>query len=207
MTKKIGVISDPHACAAPVREALALFKKKNVDHIFCLGDIAGYDEELDETVDLLKDAGCDSILGNHESWYIDKHSDSTDQNAAYFQCLPATMELVTEGKKIYMVHASPPDDDMNGIRLLDEHGKIIAYEKERWSKRIEAYDFDILMVGHTHQVFHEELGNKLVLNPGSTKFNHSCMILTLPGMQVEIIPLSGKKPLLSWNWSMLHNKN
>ena len=207
MAKKIGLISDPHACAAPVREALTLFKKNNVDHIFCLGDIAGYGEELSETVNLLKNAGCDCIMGNHESWYLDKHTGSMDQNAAYFQCLPTNMELVTEEKKIYLVHASPPDDDMNGIRLLNEKGKIIESEKKQWSSILENYDFDILVVGHTHQVFYEKIGNKLVINPGSTKFNHSCMILVLPEMKVEIISLSGKKPILSWNWSMMHNKN
>jgi predicted phosphodiesterase len=38
----------------------------------------------------------------------------------------------------------------------------------------------VLVVGHTHQVFAETVGGVLVVNPGSSAFNHSCAILSLP---------------------------
>ena len=63
---------------------------------------------------------------------------------------------------------------------------------------------DVLIVGHTHQVFSEQLGDVLVINPGSTTFNHTCAILTLPEMKVDIFPLSNKEPILCWNWSMFN---
>ena len=53
MSYKIGLISDVHAAAKPVSEALSIFRKNNVDEVFCLGDIAGYGDELKETVQLL----------------------------------------------------------------------------------------------------------------------------------------------------------
>ena len=58
-------------------------------------------------------------------------------------------------------------------------------------------------MGHTHQVFAEQLGHVFVINPGSTQFNHSCMILTLPEKRVEYFALQGKEILRSWNFSML----
>lgn len=53
MTVKIGLISDVHATAAPVREALAILQREGVETILCPGDIAGYGTELELTVELL----------------------------------------------------------------------------------------------------------------------------------------------------------
>jgi len=68
VSTRIGLISDPHATAAPVAEALALFKAAGVDHIFCAGDIAGYGNELEQTLDLLIEGGCRAVIGNHDLW-------------------------------------------------------------------------------------------------------------------------------------------
>ena len=64
------------------------------------------------------------------------------------------------------------------------------------------------MVGHTHQVFAETMGGVLVVNPGSSVFNHSCAILNLQDMSVEMIPLSGEKIEKTWNWGehMIYGK-
>jgi putative phosphoesterase len=69
---------------------------------------------------------------------------------------------------------------------------------------LKTFPADVLIVGHTHQVFAERLGHILVVNPGSTLFNHTCAILTLPEMTVQILSLSNKAPVLSWNWGMFY---
>ncbi len=91
---------------------------------------------------------------------------------------------------------------IKGILLLDEKGHIIFDQKEFWDDRLKFFNYDVLVVGHTHQVFAEKLGDTLVINPGSTKFNHTCAILSLPEMTCRIMPLSGKRPLMAWNWGM-----
>ena len=70
MTTRIGLISDVHATPGPVAEALTCFKSRGVEQVFCLGDIAGYGEELEETVALLITHQCRAIQGNHEAWYL-----------------------------------------------------------------------------------------------------------------------------------------
>ncbi len=104
-----------------------------------------------------------------------------------------------------MIHASPLDPLMNGIKLLDGDGKLLQREKDYWSEALGDFPSDVLVVGHTHQVFAERLGNILVVNPGSSLFNHTCAIISLPEMAVEVYPLEGKEPLLSWNFGMLGN--
>ncbi len=203
VSTKIGLISDVHATAAPVQEALAIFQGQRVDRVFCVGDIAGYGAELDQTVDLLIRSGCETIMGNHDLWYLDKPADwKTELVVAFLEKLPLWLQGTFEGKRVYFVHASPPQSFMDGITLLDENAQVLLDRKARWTKKLEGYEFNILVVGHTHQVFAEQLGNVLVINPGSTKFNHTCAILSLPELEIQIHPLSNKKPVHVWNWRM-----
>ena len=209
MPMRIGLISDVHATVSPLREALSVFQQSKVDMILCPGDVVGYGEETTETIELLKQSDCHTILGNHEIWYLDK-SGPINEITEFLENLPSVLEFNLEGKSIYIVHASPPMSYMDGIRLLDEHGDILPEEKRYWTEQLANFSHDILIVGHTHQVFAEQLGNTFVINPGSTLFNHTCGILELPSMKYEIIPLSGKTPVKAWNWGLYYsqqNKN
>jgi len=183
-----------HATPEPVAEALALFKSRDVERILCPGDIAGYGADLDHTVALLLEHDCQAVLGNHEIWHLEKHAaDKETQASCWFGSLTRVLQLTIEGKRLYMVHASPPDSVKGGIRLLDIDGNLIEAEKDRWAKHLLGFGHDVLLVGHTHQVFCEQLG--------STLFNHTCAILSLPEMSQEWFGLSGKQPVKTWNWA------
>jgi putative phosphoesterase len=156
--------------------------------------------------DLMEESSCRSILGNHDVWYLDRHPKEKDADAvSFFNTLPYVLRLTIESKKLYFVHASPPQSLMKGIHLLDETGLIIPDQKEIWEDHLKNFEYDVLIVGHTHQVFAEKLGNTLVINPGSTKFNHTCMILSLPDMNWQVVPLSGKNPVRVWNWGIFRS--
>jgi putative phosphoesterase len=202
---KIGLISDVHATPAPVNEALTIFRREGITTILCAGDVAGYGKELEQTVELLIKSQCQVILGNHDLWQLSRSDDVANGPAEeYLRSLPAVMEFSVEGKKIYMVHASPSGYFMKGIKLLDENAELLRDQKNYWADDLKTFPVDILIVGHTHQVFAERLGHILVVNPGSTLFNHTCAILTLPEMTVQILSLSNKAPVLSWNWGMFY---
>jgi putative phosphoesterase len=201
MSFRLGLISDIHADPAPLREALSIFTQQAVDQVVCLGDIGGYGEEIEATLELLEQYHCQSIQGNHEAWYLEQAPASEDDvPGRYYQSLPVIMDLSIEGKTLYMVHASPPDSLMDGIRLLDQNGNVDPAQKEAWTAYLNDLERDVLIVGHTHQVFAEQLGNTLVINPGSTTYNHSCAILDLPELKVNFIPLSNKPIAKTWNW-------
>lgn len=204
MTSKIGLISDLHATPAPVQEALSIFQRQGVDQVWCAGDIAGYAEALGQTTDLLIEAGCRAVMGNHDRWWLERNADLQDgRTHRYLAGLPNVLDMPLAGLRVLMVHASPPDSMMDGIRLLDEDGQLLAAQQAFWSERLSGVDCDVLVVGHTHQVFAERLGHALVINPGSTKFNHSCAILSLPALRVEWFALGGQTLVPSWNWGML----
>lgn len=201
--KKLGLISDPHAYPEPVAEALSIFKQEQVDAIWCTGDITGYGEGLEKTIRLLQESDCQVILGNHEINYLQKSSKVIDTDiSSYLGSLPRVIQQNIEGKTVYMVHASPPNSLMDGIRLLDQQGCIIESEKQDWTTRLSDFEHDVLIVGHTHQVFAEILGSTLVINPGSSQFNHSCAVLSFPDLNVQWFALSGQSIKKSWNWGM-----
>jgi len=198
----IGLISDVHATPAPVAEALSIFEQAGVDQVFCAGDIAGYREQLDETVALLVENNCRSVLGNHDLGYLANNADNADDRAVtFFRQLPAVIDTTIAGRRVYMVHAQPPDACHGGIKLLNRQGEVEADRVARWTGELQGFDPDVLVVGHTHQVFAEQVGDTLVVNPGSSAFNYSCAILRLPEMTVEVFPLSGKAVEKTWNWS------
>ena len=197
----IGLLSDVHATPAPVAEALSIFEREGVEQVFCVGDIAGYRDELEPTVALLVESGCQSVIGNHDLQYLDHLEDDVDDpSAAYFRQLPAFIDTSIEGLQVYLVHAHPPDACHGGIKLLDRQGEVQSDRVAQWTQALETFDAHVLVVGHTHQVFAEQVGTTLVVNPGSSAFNHSCAILRLPEMTVQVFPLSGKAIEKTWNW-------
>ncbi len=204
MSTRIGLIGDVHASPAALQQALDLFDRERVADIYCTGDIAGYFETLSPTIELLKKYQCKTVIGNHDQAWLENHPE-LEHSADYdfLSKLPHSLEFRVEGKSIYMVHAHPPDSQHGGIKLLDVNGELIAERLQEWRENLQEFPQDILIVGHSHQVFAEQLGNVLVVNPGSSQFNHSCMILELPELRVQTLALDGREIVKCWNFSML----
>ena len=147
---RIGLISDVHATPKPVAEALAIFWNAGVEHIVCAGDIAGYGNQLDETVALLIESGCHSIRGNHELMYLKSvEGDEETSVSKYFKQLPTFLDFTIDGMRLHIAHAHPPKACMGGIKLLDKQGQVRPDQKIVWTDRLAAFDFDVLVVGHT----------------------------------------------------------
>lgn len=196
----IGLISDIHAEPEALAEAFSIFMQAGVDDIFCAGDIAGYMDKLDQSIKLLIEHDCKTVVGNHDLTYLQNNEGESNDSISYLKKLPMSYEAFIEGKKIFLVHAQPPDGCHGGIKLLDKHGQLIDHRLEQWAETLSSFDYDILIVGHTHQVFVEKIADMLVINPGSTAFNNCCAILRLPEMSVDLYPLAGKKIQRTWNW-------
>ncbi len=204
MTTRLGLVSDVHSSPALLRQALEVFARQGVDDIVCAGDIAGYFDTVAPTVELLMAADCKAVLGNHDLDYLERPEQERDPAVhAYFSALPQTLELEIEGKKILVVHANPPCEQHGGIRLLDPQGEVRAERRQHWREQLDGIGFDVLVVGHTHQVYAEQIGEVFVVNPGSSAFNYSCMILSLPDLSVETFALDGREIIKCWNFSML----
>lgn len=206
MTTTIGLVSDVHSSPVPLSQALEIFEQEKVDDIICAGDIAGYYDSVAPTIELLAQSGCKAVLGNHDQSYLEKPMHENEQAVrAYLQQLPLTLHLEIEQKKLLVVHANPPAEQYGGIRLLDEQGAVRDERRQEWIARLSGVDCDVLIVGHTHQVYALQLGDVFVVNPGSSVFNHSCMILSLPDLSVRSFALGNHDIVKCWNFGMLYS--
>lgn len=203
---KIGLVSDVHSAPAPLAEAIAHFHEQQVDRILCAGDIAGYNDGLSETIDLLIEHDVQCIAGNHDESWLQRHADASGRDHEFLSGLPKTLELEIDTLKVTVVHAEPPTATHGGIKLINIEGDPIPERLEQWQDRLQDERMDVLIVGHTHQVYAMELGGTFVVNPGSSVFNHSCMILDLPDCTVQTIALSGQAIEPVWNWSKYVNR-
>ena len=203
MSLRIGLISDVHAAPEPLQLAWNVLRQQDFELIFCAGDVAGYGTELDATVKLLLEYRCRVVLGNHDLWSIWASENKFDnQTYQFLRTLPVQDNLNVADTDLCMVHGSPPDSLMEGIKLLDENGEIVPAQMAFWSEALAGCPCDVLVVGHTHQVFAEKLGKVLVVNPGSTVFNHTCAIISLPEQEVRFFALGNTPPVKSWHWGL-----
>ena len=206
MTTRIGLISDVHSSPLPLQQALQIFEREAVDEIICAGDIAGYYDTLAPTVQLLQQSGCYAVLGNHDLEYLAQSpGDCEPAVTDYLQQLPQSLALEIEGKRLLVVHANPPAEQTGGIRLLDETGDVRPERRQEWIEKLAGIEHDVLIVGHTHQVYALQLGDVFVVNPGSSVFNHCCMILSLPDLGVREFALGSEEIVKCWNFGMLYS--
>jgi predicted phosphodiesterase len=134
----IGLISDVHATPAPIEEALSIFERAGVEQVFCAGDIAGYGDQLEQSIALLIKSGCQTILGNHDLLYLDHYADDVDNEAvAFFRRQTTSMNMTIAGKRVYMVHAQPPDGCHGGIKLLNREGEVQPDRVAFWTDELK----------------------------------------------------------------------
>ena len=63
---KLGILSDIHEAVELLHRALERFKQEDVDRIVLLGDVFETGPRIDETVELLVEAGVVGVYGNHD---------------------------------------------------------------------------------------------------------------------------------------------
>jgi len=170
---RILIVSDIHANF----EALSRIPE-GWDHVLCLGDLVDYGPDPVPCVAWVRERATVAIRGNHDQAVasrVDCRCAPVMQEASqrtrelmwqllgpddlgYLSARPLTADLELDGVRFHMVHATPSDPLYRYLRPSDE---------ARWKAEVEALKADILLVGHTHLPMLLQVGEKIVLNPGS----------------------------------------
>jgi putative phosphoesterase len=147
------------------------------DVCLCLGDLVDYGLEPAPCVEWVRQKSRFAVRGNHDhgvaqnvtitgrngfKWLTGLTRPLTrerlsPEDVRFLSRLPVSRMLTLEETRFLLVHATPRDP-------MDEYAQPDA---EYWSRRLEHVDADVVCVGHTHQPYVLEVGDKLVINPGS----------------------------------------
>ena len=170
---RILLVADVHA-NWPALQAVAAVPH---DVCLCLGDLVDYGLEPSECIGWAREKTAVTVRGNHDHG-VAQHvpvqgrggykyltgvtrvltrERLDEKERGYLGRLPVTRMVTLENTRFLLVHATPRDP-------LDEYGPPDA---EFWARRLANVEADIVCVGHTHQPYVLEVGDKLVVNPGS----------------------------------------
>jgi len=167
------VVSDLHG-NWPALEAVAAVPH---DAVVCLGDIVGYGPQPGECLRWLRASHASIVQGNHDRSVADgvpprcrldfewlaaathhiARRRLTDEEVAFLRSLPRGLDLLLDGKKVALLHATPADPLYS----------YLGPDRDEWRTALAAIEADLVLVGHTHLPFHFQFGDVQVLNPGS----------------------------------------
>jgi putative phosphoesterase len=164
---KIALFSDIHANLQALEAFLDDIDGKQVDAIYCLGDLIGYNVWPYEVISEVRKRNIATLTGNHDlktkGYAYELVSDS---NRDYLQTLPAHIKLEFKldntPLNVVMVHGSTRSIDEYVLEDLDE-----AYVLGMMNEA----NADVLCVGHSHKPYHRVIasggGYKHIINTGS----------------------------------------
>lgn len=158
---RIGIVSDIHCNAAALD--LALTRMGDVDELLCAGDAVFEYRFGNEVIETLRDRGARYVLGNHEHVLLDPRGIRAREAPhvradllAWVAERPNSIEVMCDGKRLLMTHASPVAPQTQYV-----------YPGSPDLKRFAEVDADFIVIGHTHVQMAVRVGKALVINPGS----------------------------------------
>ncbi|MBK7895501.1 MAG: metallophosphoesterase family protein [Candidatus Promineifilaceae bacterium] len=180
---QITVFGDIHANLPALEAVFADMAQRNLDNLYCLGDLVGYGVWPNEVTTLIRQRQIPTLMGNYDQGVGQDSDDcgcayrtpeaqalgersiawsnahTTAENKAYLRQLVASISLQLGDLKVALVHGSP--------RKINEY----LYEdrpEASLERLLDLVEADVLVCGHTHLPYHRVLGSgRHVVNAGS----------------------------------------
>jgi putative phosphoesterase len=169
---RILLVADIHA-NWPAVQAL----QESFDIAVCLGDLVDYGLEPAPCIDWVRKQCQIVVRGNHDHGVAQNvvvngksgfkfltgvtrpltRERLGANDLRFLAALPLTAYATFDEMRFLFVHATPRD-------AMDEYAQPdVAF----WERRLQNVEADVICVGHTHIPYALEVGEKLVINPGS----------------------------------------
>jgi putative phosphoesterase len=170
---RILLVADIHA-NWPALHAVAAEK---FDVCLCLGDLVDYGLDASPCIAWAREHCAHLVRGNHDHGVAQNVMVSgrngfkfltgvtravtrerlNEEELRFLSQMPVTKLVTLDNTRYLLVHASPRDP-------LDEYA---PPDLDFWTRRLQNVDADVICIGHTHMPYVLEVGDKLVINPGS----------------------------------------
>ena len=179
---KIAIISDIHANLEALKSVLKDIENRNINKIYCLGDIIAKGSHPRECIDLVKEK-CEIVLrGNCDEYFtsdIDLSNKTIqeinrikwnksmldDEAIKYLTNLPFCYEFYMSGRLIRLIHAHPEKIDKfagNIDSIKNIYSLVLPGDNT-----ISGEKADILIYGHLHTPYVQKMYNRYIINTGS----------------------------------------
>ncbi len=175
---RLALISDIHGNAIALEAVLAEIDREGVDQIISLGDVAPLGSQPREALDILRDRGIPSVLGNHDEFLlvpdlIYQYATGAPIETAVSWCREQLRPGDFDYLRTFQREIEVPLGDSACLRLF--HGSprshmemlLATTPPDELETMLAGRKGSLLAGGHTHiQMFRQHRG-QLLLNPGS----------------------------------------
>jgi len=170
----IAIISDIHGNIPALEAVLSDIKNRDINQIYCLGDLVGKGPDSDKVVDICREECEKIVIGNWDDvmfkqdifpaaiWHQEKLG---EERLKFIRSLPNTIDFEISGKKIRLFHASQVGV-YHRVRMTDANEVHLAmFENTEFT----GFDFspDIVGYGDIHAPYQLIFQNKTLFNVGS----------------------------------------
>ena len=180
--EKIAIISDIHGNLEALKSVIEDIKERNIDKIFCMGDIVAKGTHQQECVDLIR-KNCEVVIkGNCDEYFtsdadlsgapqleIDRmnwnKSKLNEETKNYLKQLPYCYEFYMSGRLVRIMHAHPEKINkfVGNIDKIDRLYELFLPSLNTVSDK----QADVLIYGHIHTPYLQKIYNRVIINTGS----------------------------------------
>jgi predicted phosphodiesterase len=155
------IVSDIHANRFGL-EAVLLDAEGRYDGVLCMGDVVGYGAHPNICCEILREAGADCLLGNHDAAALGLISSEWFNEVAAFAIEWTSTQLTPENRR--WLKNLPPQKIWSEYSFQGVHGSLREPLEEYIFTRAEAQptlarlEYSLCFFGHTHSaIVYEEL--------------------------------------------------
>lgn len=171
MADKIAVISDIHGNIPALDAVLKDIKGRNIENIFCLGDIAGKGPSSSEAVDLVR-KNCQVVIkGNWDFFITEEDTEAINwyksrlgsNRLNYIRSLPMYAEFYMSGRLVRLCHASPNNLLFRVYMTSPDNERIKLFAPTKTLNK----EADVVGYGDIHGSYTDTVNGKILFNTGS----------------------------------------
>jgi predicted phosphodiesterase len=175
----IGAIDDVRAEDTLLRSSIDFLKEKNVEEIFCVGDIVDGKGDVDRCCDILIEEKVITVLEDRDRWLLNNEmrnlkeahvlKDLSKNNKSFLRQLPITVEFFTYEGLGLLCHGLE-QNDMARI-TPEDYGYSIEVNADL-QKILTEQKYKYIVNGHTHYPMVRKINNITIINAGTLKREH-----------------------------------
>jgi putative phosphoesterase len=172
----LALISDVHGNLVALDAVLADLRRREVERIVCLGDVAATGPQPAEAIERIGELGCPVVMGNTDEFLLAPAADGEDDESEDWRRI---VEIDTwcagrlEQHHRELVREYRPVVELNGIVCY--HGTPRSNTEQlhadtpaaELGSMLAGYDGHLFAGGHTHVAMLRRHQQAIVLNPGS----------------------------------------